>query len=333
MDIDNADNNVSSKTNLIVNYLPPDITLGGFVKLFQSVGEIDTFRLVKDKDTGVNLGYGFINYCRKEDAEVAVKTLNGAQISNKTIRVAYARPDAPKSVNVFVSGLPPTMHLHELENLFSGYGRVITTRLLLDDNKTVDSASQKVNAIGFVRFEERSDAERAISELNGTMLPESIEPLTVMFPTENAKRLNASFAEFIKGGVNSRMTTVRESKLKSGGKEGVHINKGMNRFSPMGNIAPPPILANTANINQGHVVYIFGLHEDSGDSILWELFGPFGPVQSAKVVKDPSTDKCKGFGFVTMVNYGDALEAIRALNGYQHRNRRLQVSFKTSKKN
>uniref|UniRef100_A0A224XQC2 Putative elav/hud family splicing factor n=1 Tax=Panstrongylus lignarius TaxID=156445 RepID=A0A224XQC2_9HEMI len=374
MEVDHSDESCASKTNLIVNYLPPEITLGAFVKIFQPVGKIDSFRLVKDKDTGENLGYGFINYCRKEDAEVAVKTLNGIHVSNKTIRVAYARPDAPKSVNLFVSGLPPTMHLHELKNLFSEYGRVITTRLLLDDNKTVGGGVQKVNALGFVRFEEKADAERAIAELNGIMLEGSTEPLTVMFPTENAKRLNASFAEFIKGKTKKVATTLKlKSKTGAGGKEGIPINKGVNRYSPMGNVGytpstqvgngftppaaigngfihPTPMgngftaqplgnflfpvgtpMGNMPSTNQGHVVYIFGLDESSSDAILWELFGRFGSIQSAKVVKDPVTDKCKGFGFVTMYNYEDAQKAIQVLNGCQHGNRRLQVSFKTKK--
>jgi ELAV like protein 2/3/4 len=72
------------------------------------------------------------------------------------------------------------------------------------------------------------------------------------------------------------------------------------------------------------------LAPDTEESVLWQLFGPFGAVQSVKVIRDLQTNKCKGFGFVTMTNYDEALVAIQSLNGYTLGNRVLQVSFKTA---
>lgn len=46
-------------------------------------------------------------------------------------------------------------------------------------------------------------------------------------------------------------------------------------------------------------------------------------------MRDFSTGKCKGYGFVTMANYEEALPAITALNGTTLNNRVLQVSFKS----
>ena len=51
---------------------------------------------------------------------------------------------------------------------------------------------------------------------------------------------------------------------------------------------------------------------------------------SFQVIRDLQTNKCKGFGFVTMTNYEEALVAIQSLNGYTLGNRVLQVSFKTN---
>ena len=34
-----------------------------------------------------------------------------------------------------------------------------------------------------------------------------------------------------------------------------------------------------------------------------------------QVIRDLQTNKCKGFGFVTMTNYDEALVAIQSLNG------------------
>jgi len=44
-----------------------------------------------------------------------------------------------------------------------------------------------------------------------------------------------------------------------------------------------------------------------------------------QVMRDLTTNKCKGFGFVTMTNYEEAVLAITGLNGYQIGNRALQV--------
>ena len=82
----------------------------------------------------------------------------------------------------------------------------------------------------------------------------------------------------------------------------------------------------------GWSLFVYNLGPETDESILWQLFGPFGAVQSIKVVRDPLTQKCKGFGFVTMTNYDEAITAINCLNGINLQNRILQVSFKTTGK-
>lgn len=44
-----------SKTNLIVNYLPQNMTQDEFKSLFGSIGDIESCKLVRDKITGVEL--------------------------------------------------------------------------------------------------------------------------------------------------------------------------------------------------------------------------------------------------------------------------------------
>ena len=98
-----------SKTNLIVNYLPQNMTQEEIRSLFSSIGEVESCKLIRDKVTGElrclscpaachdcvpsplagqSLGYGFVNYVRPEDAEKAINTLNGLRLQNKTIKVS-----------------------------------------------------------------------------------------------------------------------------------------------------------------------------------------------------------------------------------------------------
>lgn len=50
-------------------------------------------------------------------------------------QVSFARPssEAIKGANLYVSGLPKNMAQQDLENLFSPYGRIITSRILCDN--------------------------------------------------------------------------------------------------------------------------------------------------------------------------------------------------------
>ena len=49
-----------SKTNLIVNYLPQNMTQEEFRSLFGSIGEIESCKLVRDKITGETTGTGLL---------------------------------------------------------------------------------------------------------------------------------------------------------------------------------------------------------------------------------------------------------------------------------
>jgi hypothetical protein len=81
----------------------------------------------------------------------------------------------------------------------------------------------------------------------------------------------------------------------------------------------------------GWCLFVYNLAPETEENVLWQLFGPFGAVQNVKVMRDFATQKCKGYGFVTMTNYDEALSAVAALNGFALGTRVLQVSFKKSK--
>lgn len=111
--------------------------------------------------------------------------------------------------------------------------------------------------------------------------------------------------------------------------------QSVSLIAPNGLTATPPSSLSSSNLNSlsysGFCLFIYNLGPESDEGVLWQLFGPFGAVQSVKVIRDPQTQKCKGFGFVTMTNYEEAITAINCLNGLNLQNRILQVSFKASK--
>ncbi|XP_034251753.1 ELAV-like protein 3 isoform X4 [Thrips palmi] len=354
-----ANSNEESKTNLIVNYLPQTMTQEEIRSLFSSIGEVESCKLIRDKVTGQSLGYGFVNYHRPEDAEKAINTLNGLRLQNKTIKVSFARPssEAIKGANLYVSGLPKSMTQQDLENLFSPYGRIITSRILCD-NMSVrqfvsgsDSVPCLSKGVGFIRFDQRMEAERAIQELNGTVPKGSTEPITVKFannPSNNNKAMPPLAAYLAPqaarrfGGPMHHPTGRFSSPYglplwpdtrDSTGKTMLAINKGLqSRYSPLaGDLLGQSMLPGNSMSGSGWCIFVYNLAPETEENVLWQLFGPFGAVQSVKVIRDLQTNKCKGFGFVTMTNYDEAVVAIQSLNGYTLGNRVLQVSFKTNK--
>lgn len=48
---------------------------------------------------------------------------------------------------------------------------------------------------------------------------------------------------------------------------------------------------------------------------LKRLFSPFGVVKQARLIKDPRTQRHKGFGFVKFGSEIEAKNALRAMNG------------------
>lgn len=330
-----------SKTNLIVNYLPQTMTQEEIRSLFSSVGEVESCKLIRDKVTGQSLGYGFVNYHRAEDAEKAITTLNGLRLQNKTIKVSYARPssEAIKGANLYVSGLPKNMAQQDLENLFSPYGRIITSRILCDNitvRQFVTGGGDNLPGVGFIRFDQRVEAERAIQELNGTIPKGSSEPITVKFannPSNNNKAI-PPIAAYLAPQASRRFggPIHHPTGRFSTGKAMLAINKGLQRYSPLaGDLLANSMLPGNAMNGSGWCIFVYNLAPETEENVLWQLFGPFGAVQSVKVIRDLQTNKCKGFGFVTMTNYEEAVVAIQSLNGYNLGTRVLQVSFKTNK--
>jgi len=316
------------KTNLIVNYLPQTMTQEEIRSLFSSIGEVESCKLIRDKVTGQSLGYGFVNYQRQEDAAKAIQTLNGLRLQNKTIKVSFARPssEAIKGANLYVSGLPKHMAQPDLERMFASCGNIITSRILCD-NMSGGSKDGSVpgisKGVGFIRFDQRVEAERAIAKLNGTIPEGATEPITVKFannPSNNAKAIPPLAAYLAPQAARRALGAALHPASRF-------------RFSPLAGdlLAGNALLPGMATNGSGWCIFVYNLAPETEENILWQLFGPFGAVQNVKVIRDLQTNKCKGFGFVTMTNYDEALVAIQSLNGYTLGNRVLQVSFKTNK--
>jgi len=76
----------------------------------------------------------------------------------------------------------------------------------------------------------------------------------------------------------------------------------------------------------GKNLYVGNLSYDVNDSMLEQLFGEHGTVDSAKVIMDRDSGRSKGFGFVEMGTDEEAQAAISALDGKECEGRNLKVN-------
>ncbi len=73
-------------------------------------------------------------------------------------------------------------------------------------------------------------------------------------------------------------------------------------------------------------IYVGNLPWSIDDTSLSALFETHGEVASANVITDRETGRSRGFGFVEMMDDGQAREAITALTDYQCDGRALNVN-------
>ena len=77
----------------------------------------------------------------------------------------------------------------------------------------------------------------------------------------------------------------------------------------------------------GNKLYVGTLPYSFRDGDLEQTFGPFGAVQSAKVMMERDTGRSKGFGFVEMGSAAEAQAAISGVHGQQFGGRDLVVNI------
>lgn len=73
-------------------------------------------------------------------------------------------------------------------------------------------------------------------------------------------------------------------------------------------------------------IYVGNLNWKATEDELKNLFGTYGEVTKANIVKDKMTRRSKGYGFVEFASDSDANNAINELNGKEFLGRNLVVN-------
>ncbi|KAI1705145.1 RNA recognition motif domain-containing protein [Ditylenchus destructor] len=357
-----------SQTNLVVNYLPVDLSQDELSHLFGLVGELKQCRLIMDKATGQNMGYGFISYVKAEHAKNAIVAYNGYKVHDRNIKVSFAC-EMGTNTNLYIGGLPHYYTQNELVMLFKPYGKIHSSKVL------TDRASGDSLGVGFVRYYKKEDADNAISALNGSY-PDGTNSnqLQVKYATTASQKANQQQVVVLPGGAGVAAQVI----IKGPGAQGMApqmINpmdprvaarasysgydaqcpapgpshstqptNGNHRYAPMGGMpngrgAQTTYEASSAGMGSAaqsaviYPLYVNNLDPDTEqlELALYRIFAPLGPIFSIRVVTDPTTKKCKGYAFVNMLTYEGAADAVALRQNYFLGCKNIQVSFKTQK--
>ncbi|XP_064631326.1 nucleolysin TIAR-like isoform X4 [Lineus longissimus] len=78
-------------------------------------------------------------------------------------------------------------------------------------------------------------------------------------------------------------------------------------------------------------IFVGDLGQDIEHHHLWDAFTPYGAVSDVKIIKDPQSNKSKGYGFVSFVKREEAETAIEKMNGQWLGSRSIRTNWATRK--
>ncbi|KAK2090531.1 Polyadenylate-binding protein 1 [Saguinus oedipus] len=186
-------------TSLYVGDLHPDVTEGMLYEKFSPAGP----RVCRDMTTRRSLGYAYVNFQQPADAERALGAMNFDVLEGKTFvmkmvpramdlytfetqkaaeraiekmngmllnnrksrkeREAELGARAKQFTNVYIKNFGEDMDDELLKHLFGKFGLALSVKVMTDE-------SGKSKRFGFVSFERREDAQKAVDEMNGKEL-------------------------------------------------------------------------------------------------------------------------------------------------------------------
>jgi RNA recognition motif-containing protein len=87
-----------AQQNLFIGSLAYATTDDSLKAFFEQIGEVESARVITDRDTGRSKGFGFVEYKDETNNQKAVDQLDGKELDGRTISVGLARPkeDRPR---------------------------------------------------------------------------------------------------------------------------------------------------------------------------------------------------------------------------------------------
>lgn len=298
-----------NKRALYVGGLDPRVTEDVLRQIFETTGHVQSVKIIPDKNSANSdplqfnqkgFNYGFVEFDDPGAAERAMQTLNGRRVHNNEIRVNWAyqsnttaKEDTSNHFHIFVGDLSNEVNDEVLLQAFSTFGVVSEARVMWD------MKTGRSRGYGFVAFRDRTDAERALSSMDGEWL----------------------------GSRAIRCNWANQKGQPSISQQQAMASMGMTPTTPFGHHHFPThgvqsfdmIVQQTPQWQT--TCYVGNLTPYTAQSDLVPLFQNFGYVTETRFQSD------RGFAFIKMDTHENAAMAICQLNGYNVNGRPLKCSW------
>jgi cold-inducible RNA-binding protein len=77
---------------IYVGNLPFSTTSESLSEIFAQYGQVDSSKIVMDRETGRSKGFGFVEMTSSDEADTAIAQLHGADYGGRALTVNEARP-------------------------------------------------------------------------------------------------------------------------------------------------------------------------------------------------------------------------------------------------
>eukprot|EP00127_Corallochytrium_limacisporum_P003987 Clim_evm36s156 gene=Clim_evmTU36s156 len=172
-----------SKYNIFIRGLGPNATDETLQNMCKQFGGIASVKAIIDRPTNRCKGYGFVQFKTQEAAKEAL-----TQLKNEGHAVSYARASLGENrsreetnTNLYFANLPSYCTSDMIEELLKPFGKVVSTRVLVDDRGYS-------RGIGFARMQSKEICEEIIQKMNGQRMFNSTEPIQCRFAENNSRK-------------------------------------------------------------------------------------------------------------------------------------------------
>ncbi|CAI0465256.1 unnamed protein product [Linum tenue] len=239
---------------------------------FASTGEIASIKVIRNKQTGLSEGYGFVEFFTHGTAEKVLQNYTGILMPNTdqhfrlnwaTFSTGDKRSDNAPDLSIFVGDLAADVTDSLLHDTFANrYSSVKAAKVVFDAN------TGRSKGYGFVRFGDDSERTQAMTEMNG------------VYCSSRAMRIGAA--------------TPRKSSGYQ--QQGGYISNGSST---------PSFLSENDSTNT--TIFVGGLDPNVTDEDLKQTFTQHGEIVSVKI---PVGKGCGFVQFASRSNAEEALQKL-----------------------
>ncbi|XP_057505354.1 polyadenylate-binding protein RBP47-like isoform X1 [Actinidia eriantha] len=257
---------------------------------FASTGEVASIKVIRNKQTGLSEGYGFVELFSHVAADKILQNYTGKAMPNTelpfrlnwaTFSMGDKRSNNGSDLSIFVGDLASDVTDSLLHETFaSKYPSVKGAKVVIDVNTGCSKG------YGFVRFGDENERSQAMTEMNGVYC--STRPMRI-------------------GAATPRKSSGYQQQYSS---QGGYVSNGA---SAQGSQSDGDYTNTT--------IFVGGLGPNVKDEDLRQPFSQYGEIVSVKIPVR------RGCGFVQFANRNNAEEALQKLNGTTIADQTVRLSW------